>query len=72
MCLLSDTVKADSVQCISDRETGRLCGFGVVHLPGSEAQAAIAVLNGYEMNGRAPRINEAQEREPRPGCGNRY
>ena len=32
----------------------------------AEAQAAIAALNGYDMNGRALRINEAQERAPRP------
>jgi RNA recognition motif-containing protein len=41
-------------------------------MPSSDAQAAISALNGYEMNGRALRINEAQERAPRgprPGGG---
>lgn len=56
----------DSVKLIIDRETGRPRGFGFVDMPSSDAQAAIASLNGYEMNGRALRINEAQERAPRP------
>jgi RNA recognition motif-containing protein len=60
----------DSVKLINDRETGRPRGFGFVEMPSAEAQAAIAALNGYEMNGRALRINEAQERAPRaPGGG---
>lgn len=56
----------DSVKLINDRETGRPRGFGFVDMPPAEAQAAIAALNGYDMNGRALRINEAQERAPRP------
>jgi RNA recognition motif-containing protein len=60
----------DSVKLINDRETGRPRGFGFVEMPSAEAQAAIAALNGYEMNGRTLRINEAQERAPRaPGGG---
>ncbi|MFM7627080.1 MAG: RNA recognition motif domain-containing protein [Gammaproteobacteria bacterium] len=61
--------KFDSVKLINDRETGRPRGFGFVEMPQAEAQAAIAALNGYEMNGRALRINEAQERAPRPPGG---
>jgi RNA recognition motif-containing protein len=62
----------DSVKLVNDRETGRPRGFGFVDMPSSDAQAAISALNGYEMNGRALRINEAQERAPRgprPGGG---
>ena len=64
--------KVDSVKLVNDRETGRPRGFGFVDMPSSDAQAAISALNGYEMNGRALRINEAQERVPRgprPGGG---
>jgi len=61
--------KVDSVKLINDRETGRPRGFGFVDMPSADAQAAIAALNGYEMNGRTLRINEAQERAPRPGGG---
>ncbi len=58
--------KVDSIKLVNDRETGRPRGFGFVDMPAAEAQAAIAALNGYDMNGRALRINEAQERAPRP------
>jgi len=61
----------DSVKLINDRETGRPRGFGFVEMQSSEAQAAIAAMNGYEMNGRALRVNEAQPRAPRPGGGPR-
>jgi len=61
--------KVDSVKLINDRETGRPRGFGFVEMPSAEAQAAIGALNGYEMNGRALRVNEALERAPRPPGG---
>jgi len=54
---------------ITDRETGRSRGFGFVEMPSAETQAAIGALNGYEMDGRALRVNEAQERTPRPPGG---
>jgi RNA recognition motif-containing protein len=61
--------KVDSVKLINDRETGKPRGFCFVEMPGAEAQAAIQGLNGYQMNGRPLRVNEAQERPrgPRPG-----
>jgi RNA recognition motif-containing protein len=65
----------DSVKIINDRETGRPRGFAFVDMPGAEAAAAIAALNGQEMNGRPLRINEARERAPRPprgGGGDRW
>jgi RNA recognition motif-containing protein len=34
-------------------------------MPAEAAQGAIDALNGYDMNGRALRVNEAQERAPR-------
>lgn len=61
--------KVDSVKIINDRETGKPRGFGFVDMPPADAQSAIAALNGYEMNGRALRINEAQERPPRAAGG---
>ena len=54
-----------SVKLVSDRETGRPRGFGFVDMGTAEAQAAIQALNGYQMNGRPLRVNEAQERAPR-------
>jgi RNA recognition motif-containing protein len=55
-----------SVKFIMDRETGRFRGFGFVEMDDSSAKQAIDALNGKEMNGRALRVNEAQERQPRP------
>jgi RNA recognition motif-containing protein len=61
--------KVDSVKLINDRETGRPRGFCFVEMPQGDAQAAIQALNGYDMNGRPLRVNEAQERAPRPAGG---
>jgi RNA recognition motif-containing protein len=55
----------ESVKLVTDRETGKPRGFGFVDMPQAEAQAAIQALNGFQMNGRPLRINEAQERPPR-------
>ena len=61
--------KVDSVKIINDRETGKPRGFGFVDMPPGDAQSAIQALNGYQMNGRPLRVNEAQERPPRPAGG---
>ena len=59
----------ESVKLPSDRETGRPRGFGFVEMPAADAQAAIAALNGYSMDGRDLRVNEALERPARPPGG---
>ncbi len=56
----------ESVKLINDRETGKPRGFGFVDMPQAEAQTAIQAMNGFQMNGRPLRVNEAQERAPRP------
>jgi RNA recognition motif-containing protein len=44
-----------------DRDTGRSKGFGFVEMGSdAEAQAAIAALNGKEVDGRALTVNEAR------------
>ena len=54
----------ESAQVIADRNTGQSKGFGFVEMKtDQEAQAAIAALNGKEMNGRALTVNEAKPRE---------
>ena len=58
----------DSVALIMDRETGRPRGFGFVEMPKSDAARAIQTLNGQEMDGRALKVNEAQDK-PRGGGG---
>ena len=58
----------DSVALINDRDTGRPRGFGFVEMTNnSEAARAIQTLNGYQMDGRALKVNEAQAKtEQRP------
>ena len=56
-----------SAQVIMDRDTGRSKGFGFVEMSSdAEAQAAIAALNGQQIEGRALTVNEAR---PRPEGG---
>ena len=52
---------------IVDRDSGRSKGFGFVTMnDNDEANTAIEALNGYELGGRALKINEARPREERP------
>ena len=48
---------------ITDRETGRPRGFGFIELSSADAARAIQALNGKDFEGRALKVNEAQERE---------
>ncbi len=51
---------------VLERDTGRSRGFGfVVMATNDQAQAAIQQLNGQMLDGRALRVNEAEERKPR-------
>ena len=59
-----------SVKVIEDRETGRSRGFGFVEMPNDdEGRAAIAALDGKELEGRPLKINEARARTERRGGG---
>ncbi|HTQ05028.1 MAG TPA: RNA-binding protein [Polyangiaceae bacterium] len=55
---------------VIDRESGRSRGFAFVSMStDAEANAAIEQLNGTDLDGRALRVNIAEER--RPGGGGR-
>ena len=59
--LFSEYGTVESVSIITDRETGRSKGFGFIEMASdSEAQAAIAGLDGKECDGRAIKVNEAK------------
>jgi len=58
----------ENVSLPTDRETGRPRGFGFVEMSQADAARAIQNLNGYSMNGRPLRVNEAQDK-PRSGGG---
>ena len=60
-----------SANVITDRDTGRSRGFGFVEMSDDDAKRAIEELNGNEVDGRAIRVNEAEEkrRDSRGGGG---
>src|SRR4051794_22660292 len=58
------------VHLVTDRESGQPRGFGFVTMGSNEAaQNAIAKLNGTMLDGRALKVNEAQEKPQRSGGG---
>jgi cold-inducible RNA-binding protein len=59
-----------SAKVITDRDSGQSKGFGFVEFEGSEeAKAAIAALNGKEVNGRQLTVNVAKPMGDRPNRG---
>jgi RNA recognition motif-containing protein len=60
-----------SARIATDRDTNRPRGFGFVEMGSqAEAQAAIAALNGKELQGRTLTVNEARPREERGPSNN--
>jgi cold-inducible RNA-binding protein len=56
----------DRVNLITDRDTGQARGFGFVEMSvNSEADRAIAELNGRDLDGRALNVNEARPKTER-------
>ncbi|HTS24874.1 MAG TPA: RNA-binding protein [Bryobacteraceae bacterium] len=57
----------ERVNLVTDRDTGRSRGFAFVEMTDSkEADRAISVLNGHNLDGRALNVNEAR---PKPQGG---
>lgn len=56
------------VHVVIDRMTGQSRGFAFVTMGSDgEASKAIDTMNGAPLDGRALRVNEAEERQQRPG-----
>ncbi len=63
----------DSVNVITDRETGRPRGFAFVEMSeASAADDAIRALDGSDLGGRSIRVNEAQDKRGGGGGGGGY
>jgi len=64
----------EKVTLVKDRDTGRSRGFGFVEMSNpSEADKAIAALNGTSLGGRTLTINEAKAKsEHLRGGGTRF
>ena len=59
-----------STRVITDKFTGQSRGFGFVEMSSAEeANAAIAALNGTQLDGRTLTVNEAKPQEARSGGG---
>jgi len=60
--LFSPYGEVQSARVINDRDTGRSRGFGFVEMEVSDVAAVINAVNGREVDGRALRVNEAEEK----------
>ena len=65
--LFEQVGQVESVNIITDRDTGRSKGFGFVEMNDEDAEKAIAQFNGTEVMGRSVTVNEARPREERGG-----
>ena len=67
--LFGEFGSVDSVNVITDRDTGRPRGFAFVEMPDEGGQKAIEELNEREVDGRKLNVNVARARENRRGGG---
>ncbi|HXM49006.1 MAG TPA: RNA-binding protein [Pyrinomonadaceae bacterium] len=58
--LFEQVGQVESVNIITDRDTGRSKGFGFLEMGEEEADKAIAQFNGADLNGRSITVNEAR------------
>ncbi|KAG6494523.1 28 kDa ribonucleoprotein, chloroplastic-like [Zingiber officinale] len=64
--IFSEHGKVVEARVLYDRESGRSRGFGFVKMESqAEMEDAIAALDGQSLDGRAIRVNVAEERPPR-------
>ena len=65
--------KVDSINIVTDRQTGKHRGFGFVEMPSDdETRAAIEALNGSDFGGRKLTVSEARPRPEQRKGGHRF
>ena len=67
--LFSDCGPVTSAKVVMDRDTGRSRGFGFVEMDRADAQNAMSKLNGHQIESRALKVNEANDKPRRTGGG---
>ncbi|HSY05267.1 MAG TPA: RNA-binding protein [Steroidobacteraceae bacterium] len=67
--LFSQHGTVEKVSLITDRDTGRPRGFGFVEMSNADASRAMQALNGKDFDGRALKVNEAQDKAAGGGRG---
>jgi len=70
--LFSPHGTVEKVSLINDRDTGRPRGFGFLEMSSADASRAMQALNGKDFDGRALKINEAQDKPSSAGGNARY
>ncbi len=65
--------EVEEVALITDRDTGQPRGFGFVTMrDDNAANAAMAAMDGKELDGRALKVNEAKAKTGGGGGGGRW
>jgi len=68
--LFEQVGQVESVNIITDRDTGRPRGFAFIEMAtDAQAQAAVNALHGKPFGGRPLTVSEARERAPGGGGG---
>jgi len=71
--LFSKHGEVSSAEVVKDKFSNRSRGFGFVEMASADAAtAAIAALNGYQMDGRPLTVSEAKARAERGGGGRSF
>jgi len=60
--LFRDYGQVQSAQVVLDRDSGRSRGFGFVEIEAPDIDAVIQALNGNDLDGRALRIDRAENK----------
>lgn len=67
--MFSSFGQIEEIALIKDKETGRSKGFAFITFATQKAAETALSLNGKEIEGRAIKVNMAQEKESRGGRG---